>query len=270
MHLFNSAFNVSVLIAKRKLDGMTIITQMMKKEIATRFDVDPDWIGVWTSGVSTSLFRNENHVHDGRELREKLGLTSKFIIFYHGGFSESRGLMDCINAMVIVKDRYPDVVLFLLGTGSVQTVSDMRKAIADNKIQDRVILHEAVEYADVPKYIAMGDVGIVPLPDLPQWRNQSPLKLLEYLAMKKVVILTNIPAHREIIGNSNCGIYMPSISDTEITKAIEFAYNNREKLEGWGVSGRTIVEKKYTWTRIAENLESYLRGVEKGTRAKTL
>jgi glycosyltransferase involved in cell wall biosynthesis len=261
-YLQNLAFNVSVCIAKRKLDGITIITDLMKKEICNKFHIDPNWVGVWSSGVSAERFRYEKYVHDGIDLRERLRLTKRFIVFYHGGFSQSRGLMDAIGAMLMIRDRYPDAVLFLLGAGSIQTIGDMRKIIQKNGLQERVILHDAVDYKEVPKYIAMCDIGIVPLPDLPQWRYQCPLKLLEYLSMKKVVILTDIPCHREIVGNSECGIYMPSTSPAEIARSIAFAYDNKEKLKEWGAKGRVIVKNKYTWERIAENLENYLRWIE--------
>jgi glycosyltransferase involved in cell wall biosynthesis len=241
---------------------MTIITDLMKKEVCNKFHIDPNWVGVWSSGVSTELFKYEKYVHDGIELRGKLGLTNRFIIFYHGAFSQARGLMNAISAMLMVKDRYPTAVLFLLGTGSIQTVGDMRKAIQYNGLQDKVILHDAVDYAEVPKYIAMCDVGIVPLLDLPQWRNQCPLKLLEYLAMKKVVILTDIPCHREVVGNNKCGIYLSSASPAEIARSVAFAYDNKEKLKEWGAKGRVIVENKYTWEKIAENLDDYLRLIE--------
>lgn len=262
MYLLNLMFSASVYVAKSTLDGMTIITDLMKKEICSRFRIDPQWVGVWSSGVPVELFRPESHVQEGIELRENLGLSHKFMVFYHGGFGQSRGLMDAISAMSILKDRCPDAVLFMLGTGPIQTVRDMREAIQNGGLQDRVVLHDAVSYTEVPKYIAMCDVGIVPLPDIPQWRNQSPLKLLEYLAMKKVVILTDIPCHREIVGTNNCGIYLSSISPAEIAGAITFAHDNKEKLKEWGEKGLTIVESKYTCERVATNLDRYLRWVE--------
>ena len=261
-YLLNLAFSTSVCIAKKKLDGMTIITDLMKKEVCNKFHIDPNWVGVWSSGVSAEHFRYEKYVHDGIELRGKFGLTNRFIVLYHGAFSQARGLMDAIGAMLMVKDRYPTAVLFLLGTGSIETVGDMRKAIQHNGLQDRVILHDAVDYAEVPKYIAMCDVGIVPLLDLPVWRNQCPLKLLEYLAMKKAVILTDIPCHREVVGNNKCGIYLSSTSPAEIARSIAFAYDNKEKLKEWGAKGRVIVENKYTWEKIAEDLDDYLRLIE--------
>jgi glycosyltransferase involved in cell wall biosynthesis len=256
------AFNASVSIAKKKLDGITIITDLMKNEICSKYSIYPNNVGVWSSGVSVELFLNEDYINHGMELRQKLGLVDKFIVFYHGVYAQSRGLIDAINAMSIMKNRYPNVVLFLLGKGSAQTIGDMKKAIQDNGLQDRVILYNSVDYKEVPKYIAMCDVGLVPLLNLPQWRNQCPLKLLEYLAMKKAVILSDIPCHREVVGNDKCGIYLSSISPDGIAESIAFVLDNKEKLEEWGAKGRAIVTNKYTWQRIAKNLDDYLRYIE--------
>jgi glycosyltransferase involved in cell wall biosynthesis len=264
--LLNIAFNISIIIAKEYLDGMTIITDLMKNEICTNFRINPACVGVWSSGVSPELFFDENHNYSGLEMRKKFGLIDKFVVLYHGGFSESRGLIDAINSMAILKTRRSNIVLFLLGRGSVQMASKMKKLIRDKRIQENVIIHDSVDHNEVPDYISMCDVGLVPLLDLPQWRNQCPLKLVEYLALKKTVILTDIPCHRRIIGANECGFFLSSVSPDGIAEAIAFAFDNKEKLEHWGAEGRAIVEKEYTWPRIAERLDDYLQNIEEQTK----
>jgi glycosyltransferase involved in cell wall biosynthesis len=257
--LIDLSFYVAVEIAKKKLDGMTIITDLMKKEICNEFKIDPKWVGVWSSGVSTKLFDYEKFTGKALELRKELGFIDKFLICYHGGFTQSRGLIDTMNAISLLKDSNPAIILFLLGTGSTQTLKDMKELIRDNGLENRIIVHEPVNFRQVPKYVAMCDVGIIPLPNLPQWRNQCPLKLLEYLAMKKVVILTDIPCHREIVGDSECGVYSPSTRPDDIARSIVFAYDNKERLQDWGAKGRFLIENEYTWEKVSEKLENYLR-----------
>lgn len=253
-------FAASVLIARSFFDGITIITSPMKEEVCKRFSINPKLVGVWSSGVSTTFFKPENFVSESIELRRKLGLTKKFVVFYHGVFRPTGGLTETIEAMKIIKHSYPDVVLFLLGTGSI--VSNLKRLIREEELQDNVIVHDQVEYAEVPKYIAVCDVGIVPLPNLSYWRFQCPLKLLEYLAMKKVVIVTDIPAHRLVIGTEKCGIYISSVKPTEIANSILYVYRNREKLGEWGATGRTIIDEKYSWQKVAKDLESYLLSID--------
>ena len=252
-------FNISVIMAGKTFDGITIITKQMKKEVCSKFHLNPELVRVRTDGVDLTLFKSEKY--DGSDMRRRLGLTEKFVVFYHGSYSPHRGVIETIKSIKILENDYPDLVLFLLVSGP--ALPFLEYIIRKNKIQDRVIIHAPVDYVDVPRYIAMCDVGIVPLPDISDWRYQCPLKLIEYLAMKKVVIVTDIPANRQIVGNSKCGVYVPaprdkSIDPMEITRAIMYVYNNKERLKEWGSYGRAIIKEKYDWKKIAKDFESFL------------
>lgn len=258
--LVKFCFNISVLIARRFFSGITIITPMMRKEVSGKFSLNSKRIGVWSSGVSIELFDPKGWDRQGAELRTKMGLSGKFVVLYHGWFSTSRGINETIEAIRMLSQSNSDIVFFLLGSGP--SVLELKSIVKKENIQTNVIIHDNVEYENVPKYIALCNVGIVPLPDIPYWRFQSPLKLLEYLAMGKVVILTDIPAHRSIIGEEECGIYISSAKPIEIAKAIEYAYHNKEKLEEWGKSGPTIIGLNYTWEKIVRDLENYLLSID--------
>jgi glycosyltransferase involved in cell wall biosynthesis len=256
-------FTTAVRMARRLFDGMTIITPMMRKEICDKFHIDPESVGVWTSGASTTSFNPEKY--DRMGLRKRFCLDHKFVVFYHGSLGRSymqgqaRGISESIKSIEILKNKCPDLILFLLGDS--RSYHWIKELIEECGIQDKVILHDKVNYEDVPQYIALCDCALVPLPDLSLWRNQSPLKLLEYLAMEKVVIATGIPANRYIIGESKCAVYIPSASPEEIAKAILYIHGNREKLKEWGVLGRKIVEEKYTWEKVARDFEDYLLSI---------
>jgi len=252
-------FSVSVLIAKKLFTGITIITPLMKNEICSVFNVNPKKVGVWTSAVADSLFNPETSASEGEKLKEKFGLKGKFVVFYHGIFAATRGLTETIEAVKILKQKNLDVVFFLLGSGPLLAM--LKVSIQKEGLQNNVIIHNPVKQLDVPKFIGFSDVGIVPLPNHPYWRFQSPLKLLEYLSMEKVVVVTDIPAHRLIADNAKCAIYISSINPTEIAKAIEYAYHNKNKLAEWGKIGRTLIKQKYTWPKVAADLENYLLSI---------
>jgi glycosyltransferase involved in cell wall biosynthesis len=252
-------FSVSILVAKKLFSGITIITPLMKKEICNRFSIDFARVGVWTSGVSDTLFDPENLAATSLELKSKLGLSGKFVVFYHGVFSATRRLAEVVEAIRILKPKYPDIVFFLLGTGPI--IDDLKALVKRDSIQNNVLFHNPVDQSKVPEFIGTSDVCIVPLPNHPYWRFQSPLKLMEYLAMEKTVILTDIPAHRDIVGEEKCGIYIESTEPAEIAAAIEFAYLNKEYLGERGKIGREIVKKKYTWDAVANDLENCMVSV---------
>jgi len=250
-------FRISLLIAKRIFDGITIITSPMREEIARNFHIDSDEIGVWTEGVSTQHFDPAKCLAEGAELRRQYGLTNAFVILYHGNLTKNRGLKEsAISLEMLPRGKYDDVVLFILGSGP--ALPTMRRLVDERGLHGRVIFHGPVHYDHVPKYIAMADVGLVPLPNHPDWINQCPLNLLEYLAMEKPVIITDIPCNRWIVGKSKCGTYVKNADPKEFAKAIGYLHDNRKMLKQWGVQGRIIVERRFQWSIAAEALENYL------------
>lgn len=250
------SFNLSVLIAKKHFDGLTIITPLMRDEVCDRYNVNPNLVGVWSSGVSLSTFDMNNTSRD--DLRKKLGLEGKFVVMYHGFIASDRGLRETVDAIGRLKSSYPDIVLFFLGSGSY--ANELKTKVNHMNLERSVVVHSAVDYSDVSKFIAMSDVGIVPLPDIPQWRYQCPLKILEYLAMGKPVILTSIPAHRAIVGDEKCGIFTSSSEPEDIAKSIVLAYENRDKLPQWGQKGISIANE-YSWDKVAKDLNDYLEKI---------
>jgi glycosyltransferase involved in cell wall biosynthesis len=252
-------YYVSLIIARKWFDGLTTLTPLMKIDICNNFKIDPDGVGVWTSGISDSLFIPKNFSSARSELRKELSFDDKFVVFYHGIFTATRGLAETIKAIKLLLPEYPDIVFFLLGTGPF--APDLKNIVQKMGLQKSVIIHDSIEQQKVPKFISMSDICIVPLPDHPYWRAQSPLKLLEYLAMEKVVILTDISAHREVIREAKCGIYIKSINPEEIAEAIKYAYINRKSLQECGRVGSELVLEKYSWKKVARDLENYLLSI---------
>jgi glycosyltransferase involved in cell wall biosynthesis len=253
-------FNVSVLVAKKLFAGIVAVTSEMKSQVCRKFDIDQRAAGVWSNGAPTDLFNPQNSLIDSVKLREKFALTNKFVVFYHGIFSPHRALTETVEAIHILRQKHPEVVFFLLGSGP--SISRIEDAIQQKGLQINIIVHGPVPYEDVPKFIGLCDVGIVPAPDIPDWRFQSPLKLMEYLAMGKVAIVSDIPACREIVDDENCGIYLQSCAPFEIAKSIEYAYVNKDRLDGWGKVGRRIIQENYTWEKVGERVEHYLLSID--------
>jgi len=245
-------FNISVTIAKMMFSGIAIVTPMMKEEVCRKFNINEKCVTVWTNGVPTNLFDPQTCGVESTKLKQQLGLSDKFVILYHGVFSPTRGLSESIEAMEIVNQKYPQITLLLLGKGI-----NLKDLIQQRKLQNNVILHDPVGFEEVPKFIGLTDLGLVPLPDNTSWRFQNPLNLLEYLAMEKVVLATDIPANRIVMNDEKCCIYLHSVNPVEIASSIENAYVNKDKLNAWGKSGRKIIEKNYTWDKIAEEVERY-------------
>ncbi|OGL38675.1 MAG: hypothetical protein A2042_06035 [Candidatus Schekmanbacteria bacterium GWA2_38_11] len=251
----NIRFYSGLFFAKYLYDGITVITPMYRERISKDFKIKSDLIGVWESGVSLELF----HCMANKNMRKGMGLDNKFIVMYHGSMLASRGLKELGRAIDELKTEIPDLSLFLLGHGP--GIHEIKEFVQNNKLEGKVIIHGSVEYTDVPDYIAMCDVGILPFPDLLLWRMSSPLKLMEYLAMGKPVILTRIPAHEFVIGKKKCGIFIDSHHLKDIKEGIRNAYKIRSELKKIGEEGKEIIRERFTWNQQAQKLSTYLQKI---------
>jgi len=108
---------ISLIITRKWFDGLTTLTSSMKGEICRDFKIVPDGVGVWTSGVSDSLFNPKSVSAARSELRKKYDFDDKFVVFYHGIFTATRGLAETIEAVKLLLPAHPDIIFFLLGTG---------------------------------------------------------------------------------------------------------------------------------------------------------
>lgn len=249
-------FDIAMIITREILDGVTTITHMMRDLLCAKFSINPENVGIWSSGVSTDVFEFRKHAERGRELRTRLGIDDKFVVLYHGAVTANRGIAEAIASSELLESKYRHILFLIIGNGpALESV----KAASQKWIKEgRVIFHEPVEYTKMPDYISACDIGIVPLPDLPEWRAQCPLNLLECLAMAKVVVATDIPANKEITAESKSVIYAPSADAEGIAKALRFAFDNRNMLDEWGIDGRLLIERHFDWTVIAQRLDQYL------------
>lgn len=266
----NAYFNISIWIAKTMFDGMTIVTPMMRNEICQKFRINAGWTGILPNGISDEFLNYNQDSLQRIKLRREFGLSNKFVVLYHGGFRPTGGLIESVDAMGLIKRHRSDIVLFLLGKGNDTFLSLLKEKIKENNVEGLVILHGPVGFSDVSGYISMSDVGLVPLPNTPVWRYQQPNKLLEYMAMKKPIIVSESPAHRFVVGNKRNAIYVLNVVPVELASAIEYACDNRDKLDEYAEIGRDIVNKRFTWKKVNGDFETYLQTVGSGENGRSI
>jgi glycosyltransferase involved in cell wall biosynthesis len=256
-------YNFSLYWTRLFFDGMTVITDLYREDICRRFRIKRSKIGVWGSGVREDLFdpRKVDRVR-ADDIRCRLGLKNKMVILYHGYLSPYRGLQEAVKALALSAAQGDDrATLVLLGEGP--AASEVRSLAESQGVSDAVRVLPPVPYEEVPAYLSMADVGILPFPDVKWWKMSSPLKLMEYLAMEKPVILTDIAAHREVLGDAECAFYIRDNSPTSIAQAIERVAQRKEILPGIGRKGRKIVLERFTWERQAENFLAYVASLDR-------
>ncbi len=254
-------FSLSLHIARRFSDGMTVISPFMRQMISKRFKISEKSIGIWSSGVDEIIFDPVRFARrDIQTLRESLNIENKFVLMYHGVITPNRGLRETILALD--KLDLPEVILIILGGGA--GLPEMKKLVFSRGLESRVMFLPPVRYEDVPRYIATAHMGIIPLPKLNWWRVSSPIKMMEYLAMGKPVIVTDIEAHRAVLDDTPFTIFVPDADVDDLARGIRNAWERRAKFPKTISEARQLAQNSLSWKAQALKLHQYIREMRTG------
>lgn len=240
-------------------DGLTVITRYYKERICRDFNFDSSRVGIWSSGVNLGYFQPATSKH--KNILPEF-LKNKFVIMQHGEMSDHRGMFETIQALNLLNRE--DMCLFWLGEvvrsyKAKQIIFDKIKKLDTHK---RVFIMPPVEHAQVPEYIKYADCAIMAYPNIEYWNNNNPIKLIEYLAMGKFIICTDMWTFRDAIGDAKCAYFLKDNNPKTIAEAIDYCYRNRAYLEEWGHQGVAIAKNRYAWEKQANNLISFIKSMQ--------
>lgn len=175
-----------------------------------------------------------------------------FKISYIGGFGPHRGLDVAIKAMPKVIKKVQDAKLILVGDGVNKT--NLINLVNKLNINNKVFFTGWVDFRDVPSYLKISDVGIVPHYASPHTNNTIPHKLFQYMAMGKPIIVTDCKPLARIVNEVNCGIVVPSGDYEKTAEAVIKVYEDKEYAKNLGKNGGRAIEEKYNWANEAKKL----------------
>jgi len=227
-------------------DGITYITDEMRRYCIKKYNLPRHKSAVWGSGVDVDLFKPQN-----------LKNNNKFRIMYHGVISKNRGIQNVVKALEILKAY--DIEFILVGSG--KGISELKNLASKFKLENKVNFKAPVSYEEVPKWINCVDVGILPLPEWEGWSTSSPIKLFEYLACGKPVILTKIPAHFNILSGKDFIFWADTSSPECIAEAILKAFKNRIHFMNLGKQARNCAKLNYSWEKQLLKLERFIKNI---------
>jgi glycosyltransferase involved in cell wall biosynthesis len=241
-------FENSLRFASYNFDGITYITEEMKRYCIKRYELPEHLSVIWSSGVNEELFQY---------VEKSFPDDEPFRLIYHGGsICISRGLDRLIQSIDRVRDI--DVQLILISSKRETAVIEWINRL---NLKDRIDLVETIPHESIPMQIQRCHAGILPFPNRDVWNTSSPIKLFEYLACGKPVIVTDIPAHRNVLEQNPFAFFSSDASPDSLAGAIRCAYAARGSFTELGKMARQQALKFHTWARQAENLGTFLKDI---------
>jgi phosphatidylinositol alpha-mannosyltransferase len=170
-------------------------------------------------------------------------------LLFVGRFEPKKGLEYLLQALPVVKRRFPDFRLVIVGTGPLRHSYDR---YITPELRGNVSFAGVVNPVDMPGYYLACDLFCAP-----SIGNESfGIVLLEAMATGKPVVASDIPGYREVVTPGEDGILVPPRSPEALAQAIIRALEDddlRLKLRSNGL--RKV--RDYTWDSVAGQVENY-------------
>ena len=234
----------------RGADGYVTITRGLANDLETRFGVRahlaivPDGVRLQagTSGPASEVPRS----------------SDRPLVVYAGHLYAWKGVDVLLEALVEV----PEADGLIVGGHAKEPDLARVRALADELgIASRVRFTGLVDPPDVRALLSQASVLVLPNPPSAiSTRFTSPLKLFEYMAARRPIVATDLPAMREVLTPDVHAIFVDPGSAPALSAGIRRVLSDPELAVRLSETAATAV-LDYTWDRRAERLEALLGSV---------
>lgn len=170
-------------------------------------------------------------------------------ILFLGRFEPRKGLKHLLQALPIVKEQIPDVLLIICGAG---LLGYAYQEYITKEVKDNIYSAGLITGEERPHYYASCDVFCAPSIG----HESFGIVLLEAMATGKAVVASDISGYRTIIEDGKQGFLTQPRSPTDIADRLIKVLKDTKLAKAMGKAGR---EKAltYSWEKITQQVESF-------------
>jgi glycosyltransferase involved in cell wall biosynthesis len=177
----------------------------------------------------------------------------KFIITYTGGIGPHRGVDTVIEAMALIPNK--QAIFVVVGGGSGDAVTELRRQINKLGLQDRVFLLGHRPASTVPSYMRCANVNIIPHKKNAQNDNGVPHKLFQNMLAGRPLLVSSSPPLQRIVRETDCGLVFEAENPRALAEKIMELYHNPFEATRLANNGFIAASTgRYTWKNSAEVL----------------
>ncbi|MFN3387555.1 MAG: TIGR04063 family PEP-CTERM/XrtA system glycosyltransferase [Allosphingosinicella sp.] len=243
--------------AARRADAVAVICDGLRRDLVAR-GIAPAKIIVSPNGVDMGLFGNP--LAPDMNLARRMGLEGADVVGFIGSFYDYEGLDDLIAAMPRLLARRPKAHLLLVGGGPMEEA--LKAQAAASPAASRIHFVGRVPHHEVERYYGITDILVYPRKAMRLTELVTPLKPLEAMAQRKLVVASNVGGHRELIEDGVTGTLYPAGDPEALAEALDTLFANRPLWESRREVARRFVETDRNW---ASNISGYMPAYQRLT-----
>ncbi|KAF5055561.1 Glycogen synthase [anaerobic digester metagenome] len=207
-----------------------------------------------SSSVSDELikyYKIENPVVVGNGVDEKRFHPLKqapeddSYLLYVGRLDYRKGILDLLKAALLLKDT--DLKLLIVGKGPLRHL--IEDYINRNELQNVTLLGQV----SGEKLIKLYQNAMIFV--FPSHYEGLPTVLLEAMSCGLPVVVSNIPAHEDVIKDFKNGLFAEKGSPEDICDKINVLIKDESLRQKLGKKARKTIENRFTWDKICDKFE---------------
>jgi phosphatidylinositol alpha-1,6-mannosyltransferase len=208
-----------------------------------------------TPGVDAEAF---NPSVDGRPVRDRYGLGDRPVIVCVSRLVERKGQDTLIRALPDVRRRVPGAAVLLVGDGPMR--HKLVRLAQQLHVTDDVVFAGAVPWAELPPYMAAGDVFCMPCRTRKLGFEVEGLGIvyLEASATGVPVIAGSSGGAPDAVRVDVTGLVVDGRPTAEVARNITWLLSDARLRRQMGLAGRAWARDAWTWTLVAERLQDLL------------
>ena len=228
---------------------LVTITNHFKELICHSYKIPEQKVLVLPNAVDPERFviKPENRLN-----KEQLDISASMVIGVVGAFVPWHGL-DFLIKSVHKLVREMDVHILLVGDGPVK--SDILRMADSYNIKDRVRFTGFVSPDEIPYYIDLLDICLIPGSN----EHCSPMKLFEYMAMGRPVLIPDFPVLLEVGTHGQDAFFFKQGDSADFRHKLGMLLEDSDLRKRLGDNAKNKVLEEYTWTQNAEKVINTLR-----------
>lgn len=231
-------------ICTRSFKTITVSTPL--KDYLVSLGVPPDHIQVMPNGVNLDTFKP---VGKSKKVMAQYGLTPQHLVVgFTGILRPWHGVDLLVKAFIKLHKRFPRAVLLLVGDGTIRL--EIEKMAQRAGCQHAVIITGRVPHQSVFDHISVFDMAVSPKTTF----YASPMKIPEYMAMKKPVIAPDTPNIHDLIENGRTGLLFKKEDSESLYHTMASLAVDSAKRDRLAADGCRVVETRLNWPAIARRI----------------
>ena len=193
---------------------------------------------------------------DSEATKEAWGLKGKKVLMFLGTPRPHKGIDDLRMALEKIDD--PDAHLLIAGADDPALVSGAKWAA----VRKRVSVFPRMPFENLPEYLAVADILLVPQRQTTDSVGQIPAKLFDAMAMGKPIVATRVSDIKEVLGG--CGYLVDPGKPDQLVDAIQHILDHPEEAQRKGREARERCKRLYDIKVMEAKLRKLIETVVSG------